>query len=100
MLAATGNFFKNVDGERVKKAFQRLGLLRKLSFNRPIEKDILVVVYTSLIESVLTCNIVSWFINVASKITGERQVPLWKASVIVGDSSHPSIVHIPSKGQV
>ncbi len=94
-----------------KKAYQRLGLLRKLrSFN--IEKDILMVVYKSLIESVLTFNIVSWFnslsvksknkllriINVASKIIGERQTPLSdlftvalkrKAFAIVGDSSHP-----------
>ncbi len=80
------------------------------SFN--IEKDILMVVYKSLIESVLTFNIVSWFnslsvksknkllriINVASKIIGERQTPLSdlftvalkrKAFAIVGDSSHP-----------
>lgn len=94
-----------------KKAYQRLGLLRKLrSFN--VEKDILIVVYKSLIESVLTFNIVSWYnslsvkcknrllriINIAGKIIGEKQVTLSdlyivavkrKASAIVTDSAHP-----------
>ncbi len=104
------SFDKHLDNV-FKKAYQHLGLLRKLrSFN--IEKDILMVVYKSLIESVLTFNIVSWFnslsvksknkllrtINVASKIIGERETPLSdlftvalkrKALAIVGDSSHP-----------
>lgn len=43
-----------------KKAQQRLHLLRKLkSFN--ISKDILTVVYKSLIDSILTYDISTWF---------------------------------------
>ena len=72
-----------------KKAQQRLFLLRKLrSFN--VSKDILTVVYRSLIESVLTYNISSWYtflsvrdksklshiIKHASKITGTTQSSL------------------------
>jgi len=88
-----------------KKDYQHLGLLRKLrGFN--IEKDIHIVVYKSLIKSVLTFNIVSWLntlsvecrhrllwiINMAGEIISEKQVPLsdlyhvavqMKASVIV-----------------
>ena len=94
-----------------KKAQQRLFLLRKLrSFN--VSKDILTVVYRSLIESVLTYNISSWYtflsvreksklsriIKHASKITGTTQSSLsdlhtqavsYKATSIIHDPSHP-----------
>ncbi len=94
-----------------KKAQQRLFLLRKLrSFN--VSKDILTVVYRSLIESVLTYNISSWYtflsakdktklsriIKHASKITGTTQSSLSdlhtqavrrKATTIMHDPSHP-----------
>ena len=72
-----------------KNAQQHLHLLRKLSsFN--VRKDILTLVYTSLIESILTYNISSWYnfltvkhkakllriLNQASKITQTPQTPL------------------------
>ena len=94
-----------------KKAQQRLYLLRKLrSFN--ISADILETVYRSLIESILTFNITSWFghvgvkgksklnraVNTASKVVGRAQLSLAdlhqaalkrKANQIVGDCTHP-----------
>ena len=104
-----------------KKAQQRLYLLRKLrAFN--VSKDILTLVYRSLIESTLTYNISSWFnflttttktklsriINQASKITRTPQPPLTelyrrsvmrKATFITEDPSHPlhhSFMLLPS----
>ena len=94
-----------------KKAQQRLFLLRKLrSFD--VKQDILTAVYKSLIESVLTFNITSWFaltsvknksklsriVNQGSKITGKTQTQLSvlhsqavkrKAHLITQDPTHP-----------
>jgi hypothetical protein len=94
-----------------KKAQQRLFLLRKLrSFD--VKQDILTAVYKSLIESVLTFNITSWFtltsvknksklsriVNQGSKITGKTQNQLSvlhsqavkrKAHLITQDPTHP-----------
>ena len=82
------SFTPNVDFI-CKKAHQRLYLLRKLrSFG--VKKDILQMVYKSLVESILTFNIITWFenltvknrsrlvriTNVASKIIGRKQKPL------------------------
>ena len=95
----------------VKKANQRLYLLKKLrSFN--VSPEILETVYRSLIESVLSFNIVVWFgnlnmknrgrltriIRVASKIVGVGQYSLddlyqtalrRKARRVVSDPTHP-----------
>ena len=94
-----------------KKAQQRLHLLRKLkTFN--VSKSILTLVYTSLIESILTFNISSWYsslstkhktklsriVNQASKIIGSPQTQISelfnrsvirKATLITEDPSHP-----------
>ena len=94
-----------------KKAQQRLHLLRKLRvFN--VSKDILTVVYCSLIESILTFNISAWYntltvkhktklariVNQAGKIIGSPQTPLpqlytrsvlRKANTITQDPTHP-----------
>ena len=104
------SFNENVD-LMYKKAQQRLYLLRKLrSFN--VSTDILQTVYRSLVESVITFNIISWFgnlsvrdkarltkvVNQASKIVGCKQKPLSelysqglrrKGFQIVNDASHP-----------
>lgn len=104
-----------------KKAQQRLHLLRKLrSFH--VKKDVLTLVYKSLIESIITFSITSWFkfltlktksklsriISQASKITGTAQTPLSelysrsvlrKATQITEDPSHPlhsSFMLLPS----
>ena len=94
-----------------KKAQQRLFLLRKLkSFN--VSQCILERVYRSLIESVISFNIVTWYgnltmrnklklssvINTASKVIGKQQIPLSvlyhnsmnrKTRSILNDSTHP-----------
>ncbi len=94
-----------------KKAQQRLSLLRRLKgFN--VRQDILTAVYQSLVESVISFNIVSWFnflsavnegklsrvIKQASKMIGYPQTQLLdlyncavqrKAAFIVTDPSHP-----------
>ena len=94
-----------------KKANQRMYLLRKLkSFN--VDSYILDLVYKSLVQSVLTFNIVTWYgnlgvrekkklnriVNLASKIIGIQQQPLShiyhdfvsrKVKKIVSDESHP-----------
>ena len=94
-----------------KKSQQRLYLLRKLrTFN--VSTHVLTLVYQSLIESLLTFNISSWYsllsskhktklsrtVNQASKIIGAPQTPLSelysrsvirKATLITEDSSHP-----------
>ena len=58
-------FTDNVD-HIYKKAQQRLFLLRKLrSFN--VSTDALQLVYRSLIESVLSFNLVSWYVNLSVK---------------------------------
>ena len=104
------SFTENVDFV-YKKTQQRLYLLRKLkSFG--IKTSILESVYRSLIESVLTFNIVTWhgnlsvknraklarIVNLASKVIGskQRQLPeLYyqavkrKAVKIVSDNTHP-----------
>ena len=94
-----------------KKAQQRLHLLRKLRTFQ-VSKDVLTLVYRSLIESVLTFNISSWYnqltikhktrlsriVNHAAKITGSPHTPLSelysrsvirKANLITADHSHP-----------
>ena len=94
-----------------KKAQQRLFLLRKLtSFN--VGTEVLQLVYRSLIESVLSFNLVSWYgnlsvknkarlvrvVNQAGKIVGIKQLQLCdryqqilirKAAPIHHDSTHP-----------
>ncbi len=95
------------------KARQRLGLLRKLS-NLSINGRVLTIVYRSMIESILTYNIVSWYgrltlkqknklirvINEANKIIGQRQNTMQelfsqfmerKAIAVYSDQNHPSI---------
>lgn len=97
-----------------KKAQQRLHLLRKLRhFN--ISKDSLTLVYTSLIESIITYNISSWFnfltikhktklsrvINQAKSLKTTqtplcelyRRSVLRKAPLITEDSSTASLLH-------
>ena len=93
------------------KALQRLHLLRKLRhFN--VSRKILTMVYRSLIESILTFNIISWYNLLtskqktklsritaqASKIIGSPQTPLshlyersviTKAILITEEPSHP-----------
>ena len=94
-----------------KKARQRLSLLRKLR-NFDIERRILTIVYRSMIESILTYNIVSWYgnltmkqknkltrvINEANKIIGHKQSTLQelfshflekRAFVVYSDQTHP-----------
>ena len=94
-----------------KKAQQRMYLLRKLrSFS--VSQEILQLVYRSLVESILSFNIVSWFgnltvknktkltriVNQASKIIGINQLQmceLYKAALkrkafqISQDPTHP-----------
>ena len=92
-----------------KKAQQCLFLLRKLrSLN--VSKDILTVVYRSLIESVLTYNISSWYtflsvrdksklsriIKHASKITGTTQSSLSDLHTQAVRCKGTSIIHEPS----
>ena len=98
-----------------KKSQQRLYLLRKIkSFN--VSQNVLQMVYRSLIESVLTFNIVLWYgnltvkhrsklsriVNMAEKVIGRRQNSLLnlyhmavkrKAHSIVNDSEHPLHSH-------
>ena len=93
------------------KSQQRLYLLRKLrSFD--VSHELLQIVYTSLVESVLTVNIVVWYGNlgvkgkaklsrtagVARKITGAKQDSLSdlyltaverKTARILDDAKHP-----------
>ena len=94
-----------------KKANQRLYLLRKLKYF-DVRQDILEMVYRSLVESILTFNIVTWFgnlsvkdrarltrvVNLAGKIIGRTQKPLTdiyhqatkrKAVKIISDPVHP-----------
>ena len=81
-------FTDNVD-HIYKKAQQRLFLLRKLrSFN--VSTEVLQLMYRSLIESVLSFNLVSWYdslsvknkarlarvVNQAGKIVGIKQLQL------------------------
>ena len=104
------NFSDNVN-LIYKKAQQRLYLLRKLrSFG--VNKEILVNVYRSLIESILSYNIACWFgfifsldknklgriVHLGEKITGERLISLndlylqsvkRKAIKLVKNDSHP-----------
>ena len=94
-----------------KKCQQRLYFLRKLkSFN--VCQNVLENVYRSLIESILSFNIVCWFgilkviernklnriVNLANKIIGQKQLTLKelyvksmnrKAKCVVKDESHP-----------
>ena len=94
-----------------KKANQRLFLLRKLrSFD--INKKVLGTVYCSLIESILTFNIITWFghltlkdrnrlnriVKIASKVIGLKQNTLSdlytkcmvkKSKYIIKDKKHP-----------
>lgn len=94
-----------------KKANQRMYLVRKLnSFG--VDKYILEMVYRSLVESILSFNIVTWFGNLgvrdrnrinrivkgASKVIGKLQKPISeiykdsvfnKAKKIIADDSHP-----------
>ena len=95
----------------IKKTNQRLYLLRKLrSFN--VSSHVMSLVYNSIIQSILSFNIVTWFghirvkdktrlnrvVNVASKIIGKKQKSLQeihrnfvkrKASKILIDDTHP-----------
>ncbi len=94
-----------------KKAHQRLYLLRKLKSFR-VSDHILESVYRSLIESILTFNVIVWFglltvkdkarlarvIKIASKVVGVQQKQLSdlhasairkKACRIMQDVSHP-----------
>ncbi len=104
-----------------KKAMQLLYLIRKLdSFD--VSKNILELVYQSLVESVLTCDIYAWYghlgaknktrlakiINMASKIIGKEQKQLGgiykihvkrKAQRILADPGHPladEFIKLPS----
>ena len=94
-----------------KKANQRMYLLRKLkSFN--VECTILELVYRSLVESILSFNIVTWYgnlgmrertklnrvVKMASKLIGRKQNSLSqiynqyvkkKAQTIISDETHP-----------
>ena len=103
--------FKQHAESTFKKCQQRLFLLRKLrSFN--VSGHILILVYKSLIESILAFNIVTWFnfltvteksklnriVNISSKIVGEPQMPLSmlynkalsrQAKHCTNDSTHP-----------
>ncbi len=109
-LDSTLSFDKNTD-MIVRKANQRLYLLRKLkSFN--VSQRTLQMVYRSLVESVLTFNLVAWYgnltvrnknklsgiVNTASKIVGcqllnladlYRSAVKRKALSICTDPSHP-----------
>ena len=94
-----------------KKANQRLFLLRKLK-GFSVSTTTLDLVYKSLIQSILTFNIVTWFgnlrekersrlnrlTNIASKVVGRKQDSLAliyvdfkekKAKKIVSDYLHP-----------
>lgn len=94
-----------------KKAQQRLFLLRKLRYFN-VHQSVLEMVYRSLIESILTFNIVTWYgnisvknkaklcriVKIASKIVGQPQRQLTslyedamvrKARKIICDSTHP-----------
>ena len=103
--------FSNHVDATVKKANQRLYLLRKLrSFN--VSSNVLSMVYNSIIESVLSFSIVSWYghirvkdksklnrvVREATKITGKHQRSLpeihnkfvkKQAKKIMLDSTHP-----------
>ena len=103
-------FTNNVD-HIYKTAHKRMFLLRKLrSFN--FSTEVLQLVYRSLIESVLSFNLVSWYgnvfvknkarlarvVNQAGKIVGIKQLQLYdlyqlalrrKAVQIYHDSTHP-----------
>ena len=95
----------------IKKANKRMYLLRKLK-NFSVSSSVLSLVYVSLIQSILSFNIVSWFghirvkdrtkldrvVNLASKIIGEKQKSLTeihreytkkKAKKIMIDNTHP-----------
>ena len=104
------SFAENTD-YIAKKAQQRLYLLRKLkSFD--VSQNVLQLVYRSIIESVLTFNIILWYgnltvknksklcriVNTAEKIIGCRQTTLAchyhtavnrKAQKVVNDYMHP-----------
>lgn len=94
-----------------KKCSQRLYLLRKLN-NFGVSQSILETVYKSLVESILTFNMLMWFcnldvknknkvqriVNMSSKIIGRPQKCLSnlfeerlskKSAGIIKDSSHP-----------
>ncbi len=95
----------------IKKSQQRLYLLRKLrSFD--VSRELLQIVYKSLVESVLTFNIVVWYgnlgvkgkaklariVGMAGKITGAKQDSLSdlyltaverKTARILDDAKHP-----------
>ena len=94
-----------------KKANQRLYLIRKLK-NFDVDVHILELVYRSLVQSILSFNIVTWYgnldqkdknklnriVNLASKLTGKKQEALYeiyndfvlrKSKKIISDSAHP-----------
>ena len=114
IIDAKLTFSENTD-YIARKAQQRLYLLRKLkSFN--VSQNVLQMVYRSLIESILTFNIVLWYgnlsvkqrsklsriVSMAEKVIGCRQVSLSnlyqmavarKARNIINDSKHPLHSH-------
>ena len=103
--------FSNHVSATLKKANQRLYLLRKLrSFN--VRSHVLSMVYKSIIESILSFSIISWYgylrvqdksklnrvVREATKITGKPQMSMQeiyrtfskkKARKIMSDNSHP-----------
>ena len=72
-----------------KKSQQRLYLLRKLRSAFVVSRELLQIVYKSLVESVLTFNIIVWYgnlgvkriakvariVGMAGKITGANKTP-------------------------
>ncbi|KAK0138761.1 hypothetical protein N1851_024704 [Merluccius polli] len=103
--------FREITDFIFKKCSQRLYLIRKLN-NFGVNQEILQTVYKSLVESVLSFNMIMWYgnlniqrrnklqrtVNMASKIIGKPQRHLSslyeeqsrnKADKIISDPSHP-----------
>ena len=104
-----------------KKSHQRLYLLRKLS-SFGVSRELLQTVYKSLVESVLTFNIVVWcgnlgvkgktklarIVGMAGKILGAKQDSLSdlyltaverKTERILDDAKHPSFLSFRNSGR-
>ena len=110
VLDSNLNFSGHVD-HVCKKANQRMYLIRKLK-TFDVDKQILETIYRSIVESIMTFNIITFYgylsvkdkarlnriVNIASKVVGQKQkglndlyqtVAQKKSKSIIKDSTHP-----------
>ena len=114
VLDSNLNFSGHVD-HVCKKANQRMYLIRKLK-TFDVDKQILETIYRSIVESIMTFNIITFYgylsvkdkarlnriVNIASKVVGQKQKGLHelyqtviqkKSRNVIKDSTHPLHCH-------